>query len=510
MNEEIFKIIVLSLVSLLRVLIACLLSLFIAIALSYLAISSKKNEKLLVSILEILQSIPVLSFAPGVMVLFSKLGKIGTEIGSIVLILTGAIWNLIFSYYSSLKSIPSTIRELSNSLRLGPIRKFVFVEFPYSVPQLTWNIILSFAGGWYFITYCEIFTVGELEYSVAGIGSYMMQKAESGEKLYVALSLLSIITVIALTFFLIWFPLLQFAERFKFEETSGITIESFLPTLEKKISDTFDILYKIFIHSSEKLERKLEKFFIIPGKIISNLFFFVLVSIVALTMFYAFSEIKNLPIYDIKKTLISAIFSTLRVGVGITIAGIIAIPLGIFVGLNKKIYVKIQPFIQIFSSLPAPAFIPLIYPVIIENEIGKLIGPIIVIFLSSFWYIFYNTVAGVFSIPSDAFEITRVLRMDLKSRLKNIILPGASKDIFVGFLTAWGGAWNGTFVAEHIHIGQEEFYITGIGGQISKSAAEGNTPLLIFSTLFMSFIVFITNALLWQRLIKKSAKMIKG
>lgn len=509
MLDDLIRTIVLSLTSLTRVLIACLISLAIAVIISYIAISDKKNEKLFIGVIDVLQSIPVLSFVPGVMIIFSKLGKIGIEISAIILIITGTIWNIIFSYYSSLKSIPSSIYELSISLKLGTIRKFFLIDFPYSIPQLTWNLILSFGGGWYFITYCEIFSVGELEHSVSGIGSYMMRNLESGENIYVAISLISIIMVITMSFFLILFPLLQFAERFKFEETSGSGSKIFSTILEKKMLDIFDSLYNRFLPISEKLERKLEKFLSILGRQISNLSFLLLVLSIFLIVFYAFSEIKKLPLEDIKKTSISAIFSTLRVITGIVLAGIIAIPIGIFIGINKKIYTKIQPLIQILSSLPAPAFIPLIYPVIIGSEIGKILGPIIVIFLSSFWYIFYNTVAGVFSISSDVFEVANILRMNSKSRLKNIILPGASKDIFVGFLTAWGGAWNGSFVAEYIHIGQSEFYIQGIGSQISKSAAEGNIPLLVFSTMFLILLVFITNNLFWRRLIGKSAKRIK-
>lgn len=509
MIEELIKIIALSAASLTRVLLACLISLVIAVTISYIAISSKKNEKLFIGIIDILQSIPVLSFVPGVMLIFSKLGKIGIEISAIILILTGTLWNIIFSYYSSLKSIPNSMYELSKALKLGPIRKFFFIDFPYSTPQLIWNTILSFGGGWYFITYCEIFSVGELEHSVFGIGSYMMSKLENGEKLYVILSLISIMFVITLTFILLWLPLLVFSGRFNFEGRSSIEIKGLPEILEKKISDTFDGLYEKFIPFSEKIESKLKGFFLPAGKLISNTSFFIPISLIILISIYFSSELKSLSIDDIKITSFSAILSTIRVIIGITLSGVIAIPFGIFVGLNRQIYTRLQPLILLLSSIPVPVFVPLVYLEITENPIGKLVGPIIFISFSSFWYLFYNTVAGVLSIPSDIFEVAKILRMNTQSRLKNVILPGASKDIFVGFLTAWGGAWNGSFVAEYLHVGEKKFQILGIGSQISRSASEGNIPLLIFSTMFMSLLVFTTNILIWQRLIKKSAKKIK-
>lgn len=504
--SEFLYILYLSFISLTRVLIACLISVILAVVISYIATSNRRNERLLIGILDILQSIPVLSFVPGVMLLFSKLGKIGIELSSILLIVTGTIWNIIFSYYSSLKSIPTSIRELSKVLYLGSLRKFFIVDFPYSIPQLTWNIILSFGGGWYFITYCEIFAIGELEYSVQGIGSYIMQKSASGENLYVILGILAIIITIVFSFFLLWFPLLRFSERFRFEETTHESVSN-LPLIgENKITEIFERLNKKLLEISQKIENYASNklFSLIP-----NTIFLISIGAILFIISYIIYEIRELSLDELRDSFFSLFPSILRVSLGVAISAIIAIPLGIALGLNKAHYAKIQSAIQIFSSLPAPAFVPLIYPILMESNIGKLVAPLLVIFLSSFWYLFYNTVAGVFSISSDAFEVSKALRMSLYDKLKNIVLPGASKDIFIGFLTAWGGAWNGSFVAEYLHIGEKEYYTYGIGSQISKSASEGDVPQLLFSTLLMSSFVFITNIFVWQRLIKKSAKRIK-
>lgn len=498
------EIFALTLLSLFRVLVACTLSVVLGIIISYISVSSRKNERLIIGILDVLQSIPVLSFVPGVMLFFTKLGKIGFEISALILITVGTIWNIIFSYYSSLKSIPSEIEELSKILRMGPFTKFLNIHFPFSLTQLTWNLILSFGGGWYFITYCEIFSVGELGFAVKGIGSFIMQKSAEGKMFEVVLGLVSITVAIILTFVFLWFPLIRFSERFKFEQVSGRELAGFSPIDEKKISNVFDSIYKKIAKGTRKIDTLFSK--------ISNfsdaIFFILLISLIFLASIL-FNEVRKLSLKEITDVLYSIFPSFLRVSVGIALSAAIAIPLGIIIGANKKYYPKIQPAVQILSSLPAPAFIPLIYPIIVKNETTLVVGSIMIIFLSSFWYIFYNTVAGVFSIPSEAFDVAKVLKLSSYDKIKKIILPGASKDIFVGLLTAWGGAWNGSFVAEYIHVGEKEFYLYGIGSFISKSAEEGNVPMLVLSTLAMATFVFIINVLVWQRAIRKTSKRIR-
>lgn len=503
--SEIFYVLALSSVSLTRVLIACLLSTTIAIIVSYVAISSRRNEKLFLGILDILQSIPVLSFVPGVMIFLSKLGSVGIEFSAIILIITGTLWNLIFSYYSSLKSIPNYISDLANVLKLGPIGRFAVVDFPYSLPQLVWNLILSFGGGWYFITYCEIFAIGELKHSVIGIGSLIVESAEKGENKYVLLGLLSIIIMITITFLLIWFPLMKFSERFKFEETANKGISS--PSLigDKELSELFDSLYKRILAVSNRLDKTFSKL----ALIIPDIIFITVVATIGAIILYVSLELRELSLREVADVSLSLIPSVFRVTLGVLISGAIAVPLGIAFGLSKSNYARIQPFVQILSSLPAPAFVPLIYPLLMKYEWGMFASSIIVIVMSSIWYIFYNTVAGVFSIPFDVFEVAKVVNMTRYKKLRTIILPSASKDIFVGFLTAWGGAWNGSFVAEYLHIGDEEFYLYGIGSYISKSAVEGNVPVLVFSTLLMASFVFVTNVTIWQRLIRKTTKRLR-
>lgn len=502
---EFAYVLMLSILSFARVIIACMISVVSAIILSYAALSSRKNERLILGILDVLQSIPVLSFIPGVMIFLSRFGALGVELSAIILIVTGTIWNIIFSYYSSLKSIPSHISDLAQALKFGPAKRFLMIDFPFSVPQLTWNLILSFGGGWYFITYCEIFAIGELKYRVLGVGSYISESSASGDIFKIVVGLVAIVLVITLSFVFVWFPLVRFSRRFRFEETSAGEVIEPMFIGERGLSDLFDAGYKKALNASDKIDRLISR---VPS-FASELVLLAIVLSLVVVLSLIFYEMRKVSVREVTDVLLSLFPSIFRVVIGVSLSASVAIPLGIIFGLNKKYYGKVQPLVQILSSLPAPAFVPILYQIFKDIEGGVFLSSLVIIFLSSFWYIFYNTVGGVFSIPSDAFEVAKAMRMSRYDTLRNIILPGASKDIFVGLLTAWGGAWNGTFVAEYLHVGDEEFHLYGIGSFISRSATEGNIPVLLFATVVLATFVFLTNILIWQRLIRRSARRIR-
>jgi NitT/TauT family transport system permease protein len=501
-----FESILLSLISLTRIIIAYIVCLLLSIIISYIAISERKIERIVIAILDVLQSIPVLSFTPAVMMFFYGLGYIGWELATLTLIITGMIWNMIFSFYSSIKNLPEEALELSRSIRLSPVRRFFVLDFPFSFPALAFNSLMSFSGGWYFLMYCEMFSIGDVEIKVRGIGSFILTATEKGDITSAMLGFIAIASTIALSYFMIWRPLIRLSNIFKYEFEYGGTRNE-LSNYEKTIFLTIEKFIRRFSTSDfpDKISKFVEKTHI-KRKTITDIIYFILLASISAIFILLFSRIINLKLEDIGKVIISIFPTLIRVLIGIGISAIVSIPAAIFIGLRRDLTDKLMPAIQILSSLPATALFPIIFFALSKINYGIEINAVIIIALSSIWYIFYNTLSGVSSIPKEILEVSESIKLNMKDKLRKIIIPGAAKDIYVGFLTAWGGAWNGSFVAEFINFGGKEFKLYGIGSIISESAEKGNKDLMIFATFVMASFIALINLLVWRKILEKIEK----
>ena len=492
--------------SLLRILVAYLLSLAIAISVSYVALLSRKVERMIIALVDILQSVPVLSFTPGVMIFIAEKGRIGAEFSAVILIITSMLWNLIFSYYISLKSLPEELTDASQILKLGPARRFLSLDFPYSIPSLTWNSLLSFASAWYFLMYCEMFQLGEKQFNLPGIGSYILENTEKGDILKVALGFASISTIIVISYILIWFPLVRLSGRFKYEEGGASDV---FTSKRDIITRVFLIIFSYVGKKIFEVAKTIDRFMMRAIKvknIISELIFWLGMLAISLALIKLIFQFTKLELMDIYSSLFGLLISLVRVSIGVGIAGLVAIPAGIILGLRRDFFVRFQPAVQVLSSIPATAFVPVVFSALKELPFGMHLNSLFVIFFSSVWYIFFNTVSGVMSIPSETFEVAKVLRMSTAVKLKKIIFPASAKEILVGIITAWGGAWNGTFVAEYITFEGRSYVLHGIGGIIASSAEQGNIPLMLFATALMCGFIALFNLLVWRPLIEKLSK----
>ncbi|GBD02805.1 Putative aliphatic sulfonates transport permease protein SsuC [bacterium HR19] len=489
-------------ISFFRISISYLISSLLAMLISYLAFYSRRLEKILIPAVDIMQSVPVLSFTPGVMLIFFGLGRAGFELGAIILIITSIIWNLIFSFYTSLKNIPKEFDELSKILNVEGIRKFFLLHLPFSLPQFLWNSLLSFGNAWYFLMYCEMFSIGELEIKVDGIGAFILNSMERGEITNTFYGFLVILFIISASYFLIWKPLLLASLAMKFEEEPEEEILARMNILDKFY---FQILKKLiraeqfFSHLNQFLMSKSSKI----GKFFDYLSFLILFA-VGVFLLLIFRFFLRLELSDVLLCIVSIFPTLLRVSLGIFLASLLAIPLAILIGTRWKPYQeKIVSVIQIISSFPVPAVIPFVFPFFLRLPMGLEMNALFIISTSSVWYIFYNTLAGVNSIPKELFLVGESLRMSLKDKLRQIILKGSRKDMLVGFITAWGGAWNGTFVAESIIFREKEYKIFGIGSLIFQSAREGKVELMIFSTFVMCGFIVLFNIFVWRKLLEE-------
>jgi len=504
--------------TLIRMVVAYFLSLIFTLIYAYTAYRSRLAAIILIPLLDILQSIPVLSFLPGVVLALIALfpgQRIGVELASILLIFTGMTWNMTFSFYQSLCSIPRELTEAAQIYRLNLWQRFWTLELPAGVIGLVWNSVMSVAGGWFFIIAIESFTLGDKDFRLPGLGSYLKKAADEGNFWAITWGLVVLIGVILIIDFFIWRPLIGWAEKFKFqtveaENTPQSAVLDFLrrsPTLR-------GLKERFFTPLRETIDQSLAQAFPLrelpvnsPVKMpLSNLLNWLFISGLALIVLWGTWEavllLKALKFTDWQKVIVGAIFTALRVLAALVLSLIWTVPVGVAIGRSPRLAQVLQPIVQIAASVPATALFPVLLLGLIQIGGGLQIGSIALMMLGTMWYILFNVIAGAQAIPAELFEAAAVYKLSLIERWKTLILPGIFPYLITGIITAVGGAWNASIVSEYVNFRNQVITTTGLGETISQATASGNYSLLLAGTTVMSVLVVITNRLVWRPLYK--------
>lgn len=507
-----------------RMAAAYVLSLIFTLIYGHIAAHNKKAERIMIPILDILQSIPVLSFLPavllGLMALFPKY-NIGVELASIILIFTSQAWNMTFSFYNSIKLIPKDLDEASDVFRLNKWQKFRKLEVPFSMMGLVWNSMMSWAGGWFFLMTCEMFTMNGKTYALPGIGSYLQVAANEGNMKALFWGIISLIIVIILLDQLIWKPLNVWADKFKMELTQTEVPHSALLTLLRRSAIIGFLVEKIFkpIASifGEKLDQVINKRNIKKKEKVNNKFGVVIkwiIRIVAIIVFLyaainASKLIMKLSMDEILEIFPAVGATLLRVLAAQIIAIIWTVPVGVAIGLNKKLARILQPIVQIAASVPATALFPVLLLFLI-NKIGGLnIAAVILMLMGTQWYILFNVIAGAMAIPEDLKAAAKTFGITGIKKWKVLILPAIFPYLVTGMITAAGGCWNASIVAEYVTFGGKTVTTVGLGALISESTASGNFAMLLLSTLTMAIVVVAFNKIVWNRLYRLAEEKFK-
>lgn len=506
-----------SLYSLLRVILAYILSFIFTLVYGYTAAYNKKLEKILIPLLDILQSIPVLSFLPPVFMAVLALfpgSRIGLEITSIILIFTGQVWNMVFSFYQSLLSIPKDLRETAKILRLNPWQRFWHLELPYSAIGLLWNSMMSIAGGWFFLMACEMFTITNQDFILPGLGSYLSFASMKGDISKILLGLSALILMIILIDQLVWRPLIAWSQKFKFEFTESEESYESTILLWYRRSQILNFLRENFGYPlREKINQyfveKYKKVRISPfssnlGRIFNG---FILTAIVLLILrgFIGLgSLILKLSFENWKIIISSALITFLRVSVALIIGLAWTLPVGVKIGTNPKLSKIIQPVVQILASIPATAVFPVILIFLINISGGLNIASILLMLLGTQWYLLFNIIAGAMSIPKDLLEVSNLLGIKNWEKWKTLIFPCIFPYLVTGGITAMGGAFNASIVSEYIVFSNKVIKTMGLGALITEASSIGDNPLLAGSTLTMAIMVVLINRLFWKRLFRLS------
>ncbi len=506
-----------ALYSAVRMGLAYLLSLVFAVGYGYVAAYSRRLEGLMIAALDILQSIPVLSFLPGVMLAMTavfKAHQLGLELGAIVLIFTGQVWNMAFSFYSSLKSLPRELTEASTIYGFSRAQRLFQLELPYAAIGLIWNSMVSVAGGWFFLMACEMFVLGPRDFRLPGLGSYLQTAASEGNTSAILWGLFVMIAIIVATDQLVWRPVIAWSDRFKFEQVeSDKRIRSPLLHMVRQSSAARLLGRVTFAPLAERLYRRGAAHHSThpeydearrksPSRVLRGTVYAAVLAVVAYAALEALHLLRTLDAHALLRILQGAGATLLRVAAALLLATAWTVPVGVAIGSHPRLARFAQPLAQVAASVPATALFPVLLLLLLQSGAGMGTAAILLMLLGTQWYVLFNVIAGAMAIPSDMKEVARLFRFGTVQRWRTIILPGIFPFLLTGLITASGGAWNASIIAEYFRLKGRTMTTFGLGEQISAATDSGQFAVLLLATIVMALMVVTINRLLWRPLFR--------
>jgi NitT/TauT family transport system permease protein len=498
--------------SLMRGLLAYVLSLGFTLAYGYWAAKDRVAERVLIPLLDIMQSVPVLGFLPPLLLASESLFRdrnVGFELVAILLIFTGQVWNMTFSFYHSLRSIPQDQTEAATLFRFSAWQRFRWVELPYSTIGLVWNSMMSMAGGWFFLTASEGFRVGTKDFRLPGIGSYMGEAVKNGEVASMLWAILAMALMILAIDQLLWRPVVVWAQKFRVEEGGQQEAMSswFLNLLRR--SRILAAIHGFLGYWQKAREQRAsigkphKKVFAEPSRwagLVSMGAFLLLLAVLLYGAWKLLLMLMSVSGEDWGSIFLGAGLTLGRVLLSTALGTLWALPAGLAIGLSPRLSRILQPVVQVVASFPAVLFFPLLVVGLQALGLSLGFGSILLMLLGTQWYILFNVIAGAMAIPADLREMSRSYRLSAWQTFCRLYLPAIFPYLITGWVTAWGGAWNTSILAEYVTYRDDVLETTGLGSLITKATESANFALLAASILVMAVLVVAFNRLVWKRL----------
>ncbi|TAL62725.1 MAG: ABC transporter permease subunit [Legionella sp.] len=498
----------------LRMFIALIFSILFTFIVGALAAKNRRAEQIIVPAIDVLQSIPVLSFlsitVTGFIHLFPN-SLLGPECASIFAIFSAQVWNMTFGFYQSLKTIPHDLIEVSSMFRLSAWQRFWKVEVPFSMSGLLWNMMISMSASWFFVVLSEAISVAHQNIRLPGVGSYIALAIAERDLHAVGYAIITMMIVIFLYDQILFRPLIAWSEKFKVEQSPDETeYQSWLidlmrsSRLMRRVTGAIGILTESFVNArwlrigkpravkeiNIKRQKNWDRFW-------GALVLLVILSSGWLLLKFILAELK---VSDILHVFLLGMATGTRVIVLIVLSSLVWIPVGVWIGLRPRIAQKIQPVIQFVAAFPANLFYPLFVIAIVRFNLSVEIWVTPLMILGTQWYILFNVIAGASTIPRELYLAAD--NFGLKGWLwwKKLALPGVFPFYITGAITAAGGAWNASIVAEWVSWGDTTLKATGLGEYIQASTTAGDFPKIALGTAMMCLYVLAFNHLIWRPL----------
>ncbi|MGB6344790.1 MAG: ABC transporter permease subunit, partial [Xanthobacteraceae bacterium] len=496
----------------LRMLIAMVLSLLFTFTYATLAAKSKRAERLLVPLLDILQSVPILGFISVTVVFFMALAPgrvLGAEYAAIFAIFTSQAWNMAFSFYQSLRTIPTELDEAARNFRLSPWMKFWRLDVPFAMPQLIWNMMMSMSGSWFFVVASEAISVGNTTITLPGVGSYIALAIERQDLRAVAWAIATMLIVILIYDQLLFRPLVAWADRFRFEQEAGVPpprswVFDVLrrSRVVERLRKPFGVLWRLTLRPrrSDRPETARRTLPLAQSRIAFQ-FGLIVVALAAAALWQIVHfVIEGITLSDVGLAILLGFATLARVTVLIAIASVIWVPIGVWVGTRPRVAELVQPVAQFLAAFPANLLFPVVVSLIVAWRLDPNIWLSPLMILGTQWYILFNVIAGAAAIPAEMRAVGANLRVRGWLWWRRIALPAIFPYYVTGAITESGGSWNASIVAEVASWGNEHLRAVGLGAYIAQQTERGDFPRIVLGIAVMSMFVVIINRAFWRPL----------
>jgi NitT/TauT family transport system permease protein len=507
----------------LRMFAALVFSLLFTFTYATLAAKSRRAELVLIPLLDVLQSVPILGFLSFTVTFFLGLfpgSVLGAECAAVFAIFTSQAWNMAFSFYQSLTTVPKDLDEAARAFRLSPWQKFWRLETPFAMPGLIWNMMMSMSGGWFFIVASEAISVGDTTIKLPGIGSYIATAIEQQNVSAILAASLTMLIVILAYDQLLFRPIVAWGSKFRVELSAGQredeswVLDIFNRSLWiKALLSPLGLLAHRFSTASVPLPSTAD----LPPRLarslalITDIVFFVGLAAMLVwsgSLIYHFVS-ETLTLDDLTVIVINTIYTLVRVMALIILASAFWVPVSVWIGLRPRLAEKVQPIAQFLAAYPANVLFPIFVIMIVRFSLSPDIWLSFLVIFGTQWYIVFNVIAGTAAFPNDLKEVAANFRIKGWSWWKNVMLPGIFPYYFTGALTASGGSWNAAIVAEYVKWGDQKVTAHGIGAYIAQATEAGDYPRIVLGVVIMSLFVILLNRLFWRPLLGLAEKRLR-
>jgi NitT/TauT family transport system permease protein len=493
----------------LRMFAAILASLAFTFVVATLAAKSRKAELIIVPALDILQSVPVLGFLTFTVTVFMRLfpgSQLGAECASIFAIFTSQAWNMAFSFYQSLRTVPTDLDEVCRHFQLSPWLRFWRLEVPFAAPGLIWNTMMSMSGGWFFVVASEAITVGPTTIKLPGIGSWLALAIEQQDIAAVAMAVGTMALVILAYDQLMFRPVVAWADKFRFEQTAAQQRpQSWVYDLVRR-ARLIQRLFAPFDWSPWRPPRPRRRGWRLPPALAraGDVLWIALVLVAAayalwLVVDYAQATLDR---HDVLGALWLGTLTLIRVVVLIALASAIWVPIGVWIGLRPRAAERAQPLAQLLAAFPANVLFPIAVVAIVSLRLDPNIWLSPLMVLGTQWYILFNVIAGASAFPTDLREAATLYRLRSLQWWRDVMLPGIFPYYVTGALTASGGSWNASIVAEVASWGDTHLQAAGLGAYIAEATEKGDQPRVVLGIVVMAVFVVAFNRIVWRPLFR--------
>jgi NitT/TauT family transport system permease protein len=499
----------------LRMLAAMVASLLFTFTYATWAAKSPRAERILIPILDVLQSVPVLGFLSFTVTFFLGLfpgSTLGVECAAIFAIFTSQAWNMAFSFYQSLRTVPRELNEVANSFQLSPWQKFWQLETPFAVPSLLWNMMMSMSGGWFFVVASEAISVGNTTVKLPGIGSYLAVAIDQRRIDAVFAAILAMLVVIVIYDQLLFRPLTTYASRFRIELSAGeepqrswvlqlFTRTRWLRAIFAVPAQMFDTMALWRMQLPFSTGRANSRPSWLRERVLDVVWFTAAGAAGLWGLWLIFHYVsEKLTLGEFGYSIELTFFTMLRVIVLMSLASIVWVPIGVMIGLRPRVAEAIQPLAQFLAAFPANVVFPIAVVLILHFSLNPDIWLSVLIVFGTQWYILFNVIGGAAAFPNDLKEVAGTFRVGGFDWWTKVMLPGIFPAYVTGALTASGGSWNAAIVAEYVKWGNDTVKAHGIGAYIAEATAAGDFPRIVLGVAVMSVFVIFFNRLLWRPL----------